>query len=196
MLPFLPTTDCELQRRPVSTGKSDLQKPLTGPQTMGSRASLSLVLLLLVSAPLSVLAEGTENVAGNAVGEVHDAQPTEAERLMLAAAHWNMMPQATMVPVALMPATGVLHLALGSFDPLLGNGPEVPAGYDRINDVAHTGMVMVQLDAPDGTVLDRLVKQYDLTVLDVLHDEGWLVRLPAEHPEVIDALGDEEGSVG
>ena len=77
MLPFLPTTDCKLQRRPVSTGKSDLQKPLTGPQTMLSRASLSLVLLLLVSAPLSVLAEGTENATGNAVGEVHDAQPTE-----------------------------------------------------------------------------------------------------------------------
>ena len=160
---------------------------------MGSRASLSLVLLLLVSAPLSVLAEGTENATGNAVGEVHDAQPTEAERLMLAAAHWNMMPQATMVPVALMPATGVLHLALGSFDPLLGDGPEVPAGYDRSNDVAHTGMVMMQLDAPDGTVLDRLVKHYDLTVLDVLHDEGWLVRLPAERPEAVVALAEEEG---
>ncbi|MEL0313195.1 MAG: S8 family serine peptidase, partial [Candidatus Poseidoniales archaeon] len=160
---------------------------------MGSRASLLLVLLLLVSAPLSVLAEGTKNSEGHPSQEGHDAPLTESERLDLAASHWNMMPHASMVPVELMPATGVLHLASGSFDPLLGGGPEVPAGYHRTNDAAHTGMVMVQLDAPDGTVLDRLVKDFDLTVLDVLHDEGWLVRLPAERPEVLDTLGEEEG---
>lgn len=185
--------DCESQRRLVSTGKSDLQKPLTGPQTMVSRASLLLVLLLLVSAPLSVLADGVGN--GDALGLDGDTETplTEEERLVLAASHWNMMPAATMESVSLSPATGVLRLALGSFDPLLGAGPEVPEGFARTNDVAHTGMVMVQLDAPDGAVLDRLVKQYDLTVLDVLHDEGWLVRLPAENSAVFDALQREDG---
>ena len=49
------------------------------------------------------------------------------------------MPQASMEAVALMPATGMLHLALGSFDPLLGDGPEVPDAFVRINDAASTG---------------------------------------------------------
>ena len=185
--------DCESRRSPVGTGKSDLQKPLTGPQTMVSRASLLLVLLLLVSAPLSVLAEGVVNDDARSLDLETEAPLTEEERLVLASSHWNMMPAAKMVPVPLSPATGVLHLALGSFDPLLGAGPEVPEGFTRTNDVAHTGMVMVQLEAPDGTVLDRLVNQYDLTVLDVLHDEGWLVRLPAENSAVFDALQHEEG---
>ena len=74
-----------------------------------------------------------------------------------------MMPHATMEPVALMPSTGLLHLALGSFDPLLGSGPEVPK-VPRTNDAAYTGMVMLQLDTPNGAVLERLVKQYDLTL--------------------------------
>ena len=159
---------------------------------MGSRASLLLVLFLLVSAPLSVLAEGTGSDDGDTPHSTTVVSLTEDERLEMAVAHWKMMPAATMESVTLMPATGVLHLALGSFDPLLGAGPEVPAGFARNNDVAHTGMVMVQLNAPDGTVLEGLVKEHDLTVLDVLHDEGWLVRLPAENPDALDALQREE----
>ena len=160
---------------------------------MGSRAPLLLVLLLLVSAPLSVLAEHAVSDAPEDASQALAEPLTEEERLAMAAAHWSMMPQATMEPVALMPSTGLLHLALGSFDPLLGGGPEVPKGYTRTNDAAYTGMVMLQLDTPNGAVLERLVKQYDLSVLDVLHDEGWLVRLPAETPSTFGSLEGEEG---
>ena len=134
---------------------------------MGSRAPLLLVLLLLVSAPLSVLAEHAVDDAPEDALQTSAEPVTEEQRLAMAAAHWSMMPQATMEPIALMPSTGLLHLALGSFDPLLGSGPEVPNGYTRTNDAAYTGMVMIQLDTPNGAVLERLVKQYDLTVLDL-----------------------------
>ena len=160
---------------------------------MLSRASLLLVLLLLVSAPLSVLAESTVEAPKVVASSTDDAALTEDQRLALAASHWNLMPQASMEAVALMPATGMLHLALGSFDPLLGDGPEVPDAFVRINDAASTGMVMLQLETPDGEVLNRLVKQHDLTVLDVLHDEGWLVRLPASASSSFDELQQEEG---
>ena len=160
---------------------------------MGSRAPLLLVLLLLVSAPLSVFDEHAMNTPPDDASQSAQDPLTEEQRLAIAATHWNMMPQATMEPVDLAPSTGLLHLALGSFDPLSERGPEVPAGYARTNDVAHTGMAMLQLDTRNGAVLDRLVKQYDLTVLDVLHDEGWLVRLPADALSTFDALKEEEG---
>ena len=100
---------------------------------MGSRAPLLLVLLLLVSAPLSVLAEHAVDDAPEDALQTSAEPVTEEQRLAMAAAHWSMMPQATMEPIALMPSTGLLHLALGSFDPLLGSGPEVPNGYIRTN---------------------------------------------------------------
>ena len=57
----------------------------------------------------------------------------------------------------------------------------------------HTGMVMLQLDTPNG-VVERL-KQYDLTVLDVLHDEGgWFAYQQSSF--TVGALEDEEEFVG
>ena len=47
----------------------------------------------------------------------------------------------------------MIHLALGSFDPVLGDGPEAPATLVREHDASHTGMAIVQLHQPDGTVL-------------------------------------------
>ena len=96
----------------------------------------------------------------------------EAERLATAASHWHLMPSAVQVAVRDGTVSGVLRLASGSFDPLLGDGPEVPTSFTRLHDASYTGMVLIQLDQADGNLLDALVKQHDLTVLDVVHDEA------------------------
>ena len=160
---------------------------------MLSRASLLLVLFLLVSAPLSVLAEGTSEEPLREDSEVSETSLSEQERLALAASHWQLMPEASMVAASWKPSTGLLHLAGGSFDPTVQSGPELPVDYQRTQDMAHTGMAVVQLDRPDGTLFDQLAKKYDLTVLDILHDEGWLVRLPPSAPSVFQELSNEEG---
>jgi len=141
-----------------------------------------LVLFLMVSTPLSVALTATAEPA-----EASADEPTgtpgplsEAERLELAASYWAGMPAASVVSTPLMASSGMIHMALGSFDPLLGDGPEVPLSLKRANDAAHTGMVVVQLHHPDGTALDQVVSKHGLTVLDVLHDEAWLVRLPPQ----------------
>ena len=138
-----------------------------------------LVLFLMVSTPLSVAitatAEGSDEAP--AITVLETSSLSEVERLELAASHWSAMPHASTVTTQLMASTGMIHLALGSFDPLLGGGPEVPATLVREHDASHTGMAIVQLHQPDGTVLSELVVKHDLTVLDVLHDEAWLVRL-------------------
>ena len=149
---------------------------------MLSRASLMLVLFLMVSTPLSVAITGTT--------EALDASPSEdvaavtllseEERLEFAASHWASMPAGSLVSTPLMDSTGTLHMAQGSFDPLLSDGPELPMSLTRSNDAAHTGMLIVQMHQPDGSAFNDIVAKHDLTVLDVLHDEGWLVRL-SEH---------------
>jgi uncharacterized membrane protein len=103
------------------------------------------------------------------------------------------MPEASMVATPWNPSSGLLHFAGGSFDPTMQAGPELPVDYHRTHDMAHTGMAVVQLDRPDGMLFDQLVKMYDLTVLDLLHDEGWLVRLPPSAPSVSLELSEEEG---
>ena len=72
----------------------------------------------------------------------------------------------------------------GPLTPCWATDPRSLHAYLRSNDAAHTGMVMLQLETPDGTVLDRLVKHYDLTVLDVLARRGLAGPPPAERPVV------------
>ena len=92
-----------------------------------------LVLFLMVSTPLSVAitatAEGSDEAP--AITVLETSSLSEVERLELAASHWSAMPHASTVTTQLMASTGMIHLALGSFDPLLGGGPEVPATLVR-----------------------------------------------------------------
>ena len=152
-----------------------------------------LVLFLLVSAPLSALAQSNGESVQHTEAHSEAAVVDEADRLALAASHWNLMPNATEIAVEWAASTGVVRLAAGSFDPLLGEGPEVPEAFTRSHDLAHTGMALIQLERADGDLLETLVKQHDLTVLDVVHDEGWLVRLPAHGQTSLTEIRAEDG---
>ena len=109
-----------------------------GPKTMLSRASLLLVLFLLVSAPLSAVAEEATTEPQGGDFEPSETTLSEQERLALAASHWQRMPEASMVATSWKPSTGLLHLAGGSFDPTMQDGPELPVDYQRTHDMAHT----------------------------------------------------------
>ena len=151
---------------------------------MQSRVWLSVVLFLLVSTPLSTVAESVASPHEEQVDSSHDVTPssvtlTEAERLDMAREQWSLMPQASLVEVPMKTSSGRLHLASGSFDPLNEAGPALPEALMRGNDQVHTGLMMLQLHQANGVVLDRLMAAYGFTVLDILHDEGWLIRLPS-----------------
>ena len=98
---------------------------------MLSRASLLLVLFLLVSAPLSAVAEEAPAEPQGGDFEPSETTLSEQERLALAASHWQRMPEASMVATSWKPSTGLLHLAGGSFDPTMQNGPE-PVSYTHL----------------------------------------------------------------
>ena len=153
-----------------------------------------LVLFLMVSTPLSVAVMATTEASE----ESSETQTTvlqldaESERLELAASLWESMPAASVVSTPLMESTGMIHMASGSFDPLLGEGPETPMELRRAHDASHTGMAIIQLHQTDGTALDKLVVKHDLTVLDVLHDEAWLVRLSETNQADFSVLQEEQ----
>ena len=152
---------------------------------MRSRSILWLVLWLMVTLPLTGMAqpspaEGTED---HLTVPSNPQTTSEAERLEQAASRWSMLPHAQMNIGTLADASGTIHLAAGAFDPLMSSGPEVPKGYDREQDGFITGLAIVQLHVPNGELIEELSKSHGFEVLDVLHDEAWLVRLPSP-PEV------------
>lgn len=162
---------------------------------MRSRASLLFVLLLFILTPLSQAINSTVSSAqieSESGMNVMEATPlSEAELLDLAAEHWGEMPHASMVQTNLKDASGILHLAAGSFDPTQTSGPEVPPSLHRLHDAAYTGLAIIQLHDANGQVLSDLVSDYNLKVLDTLHDEGWLVRLPNAPMSTLQALSED-----
>lgn len=168
----------------MNTCESFLQKRGLIPTFMLSRAWLSVVLFLLVSTPLSVAANATVQPSN----EHQQAEPessfsldqlSEIQRLELARSHWSTMPQASMVEASIKASTGQLHLSHGSFDPLISEGPVLPAWLVRDGDMVHTGLAILQLHEANGGVLSSLQEAYGFSVLDVLYDEAWLIRLPS-----------------
>ena len=50
----------------------------------------------------------------------------------------------------------------------------------------------MQMHLRDGTLFEELAEKYELTVLDFLHDEAWLVRLPADGQTSLEDLESDE----
>jgi len=163
---------------------------------MRSRVTLLFVLLLFVLTPLSQAINSTVSASHLDQEEQPEMMAVQAlsdeEQLQLAADHWSEMPNAQMISIELKDASGMLHLAAGSFDPTQTKGPDVASSLRRSDDAAHTGLAMLQLHDSNGQVLSDLVAEYGLKVLDALHDEGWLVRLPNAPTSTIQTLNEDE----
>ena len=102
----------------------------------------------------------------------------EEQKLQLAVDHWSQMTTPQTIESTIKPSTGILNLAIGSFDPLSEQLPLLDSSLLRYDDNLVTGLALIQLFSHDGTVLESLSKDYDFTVLDFISDEGWLIRLP------------------
>ena len=175
---------------------SRIQKPLAFGSIMRSRLGFAFVLFLLLLTPLSALftpQDGEQqSIMEETFKEVDFSGMSESERLAFASSQWHSMPSAGMVEVELAPASGMIHLAAGSFDPIQSLGPETTNSYSRVNDAMSSGMAIVQLHQNDGVVFDSIVKEYNLMPLDFLYDEAWLVRLPNPPMSTFDLLSDDD----
>lgn len=163
---------------------------------MKSRAWLVVVLFLLVSTPLTGAVEPVASKdfisASDEVNAPFIEPLTEAQRLVIAKEHWSPMPAATMFESSLKPSSGLVHQAAGSFDPLLSMGPTLPGELTRAEDMAHTGLVIVQLNTPNGDLMQSIAEGLGLTVLDASGDEAWLLRLPESPDAAVAGLGSSE----
>jgi uncharacterized membrane protein len=171
-----------------------IEKWATVPRGMRSRAGLWLVFWLMVSLPLTAVVSSAApdpSLSGEHATELPQ-NPTGVERLLQASAHWNLLPEPALEAGHWAASTGFIHLAAGSFDPLVTEGPDVPTGFGRLGDAQQTGLAMVQLHRADGVLMEALAKEHGLTVLDVLHDEAWLVRLPDPPMDAMHRLNADE----
>ncbi len=156
---------------------------------MSSRKAILLLLLLLVTSLSPVLADSSVTHMDSENAMTDSSQSTisqqqflsaldEEQKLQLAVEHWNQMSTPKMIESSFKPTTGLLNLAIGSFDPLNEQLPTLDSNLLRNNDHMITGLAIIQLFSHDGLVLESLVSDYDLTILDFISDEGWLIRLP------------------
>ena len=141
---------------------------------MSTGARPFVVLLVLLLSSLS-----------NAVGfEVE----TEEDVLEKAASNWHAFEPVSVDSSPLKTVDTRIHLAVGSFDPLVDDMPK--SRLTDSNDYRHTGMAIVQMNHHVGADLYDLVEKYNLFILDNLGGSAWLVRLA--HPSDLDAVASDD----
>ena len=156
---------------------------------MSSRNAIIMLALLLITSLSPVLAtnpisQDDSEITSNDNFVLTSPQQNflstlnEEQKLQLAVDHWSQMTTPQSIESTIKPSTGVLNLAIGSFDPLSEQLPLLDSSLLRYDDNLATGLALIQLFSHDGTVLESLSNDYDFTVLDFISDEGWLIRLP------------------
>ena len=156
-----------------------------------------MLILLLMTSISPVLADSSTTQANSTSmdAETSALVPTqqdylstldEQQKLELAAEHWNQMNNPEIIESSIKTSSGILNLAIGSFDPLNEQLPILDSNLLRHNDDVMTGMAIIQLFSHDGLILESLVEDYDLTILDFISDEGWLIRLPQTGVSLMD----------
>ena len=153
------------------------------------RRPVFMLFLLLITSLSPMLQSGTSSVEIQ-LTEIHS--PSESERLEIASSHWNIADPIPIADVELRASTGVLRLQAGEFDPLLSDGPFLDEQFTDLNDPSQTALALLQLNQHDGKVLETLVKQYSITPLDFIADEGWLIRLPSPALPTLTTLQEDE----
>lgn len=138
------------------------------------RPVFMLFLLLITSLSPFLLSEHSSSEV-----QLIENTPSEAERLELASSLWNIAEPMPIADVELRASSGILRIQAGEFDPLLSSGPALDDQFYDFNDPTQTALAILQLHHHDGNILDTLVKEYSITPLDFIADEGWLIRLPS-----------------
>jgi len=141
---------------------------------MLGRRGAFFILAVMLLAPLS--------------GAVDNKQPVEDNILDKAAGNWHAMEPSDSIQSPLKVTNNLIHLAIGSFDPLVDDLPK--SRLDDNQDYRNTGMAIIQLNHHTGSALYEIVDEYKVFVLDNLGTATWLVRLA--HPNDLAIIQDDE----
>ena len=89
-------------------------------------------------------------------GAVDNKQPVEDNILDKAAGNWHAMEPSDSVQSPLKVTNNLIHLAIGSFDPLVDDLPK--SRLDDNQDFRNTGMAIIQLNQHTGNALYEIVE--------------------------------------
>ena len=154
----------------------------------GVRQAFVMLILLLLTSIGPILSDNSEPLF-----EVEGVDFTsESLDLTSIAQHWSELQSVGLTEIEFQEASGILRLQAGEFDPLLSEGPSIDYPFQNSQDHLRTGFAIIQLHRSDGTILESLEKDYSITPLDFLSDEGWLVRLPSPPSYSLELLQNDE----
>lgn len=149
-----------------------------------------LMLALLVFTSISPLFSDNSNSNFQSLGESdeNNLDFSEQQRLEIASNNWHKAVSTSIANIEASSSSGLVHLASGSFDPLVSQGPSVDHSLTNDYDYLTTGFAIIQLYALDGLIIDELELEFEIEVLDYLGDESLMVRLPANIDDVFTEL--------
>jgi uncharacterized membrane protein len=106
--------------------------------------------------------------------QIHESEVVDTE-LQHAAELWLPMAPDAITVSQLREPSGIIPLAYTTFDPLKDAIPGA-GGADDL-DYLKSGLLVVQLQSKDGSVLKQLAADYEFVLLGHVGEEAWLVRL-------------------
>ena len=106
--------------------------------------------------------------------------------------HWNLISGESQTGHSIRELSGLLNLAHGSFDPLADEFPTIPLSYVNYNDYDVTGMKYIQFHDYDYQLITELEEAGHLTVLDILGEGNFIVRILPTHTNTLDILTNSE----
>ena len=120
------------------------------------------------------------------------SESTSVEQIYTTENYWNQISGESHDGFSIKELSGKFNLAHGSFDPLTDELPPLPYSYIDNNDFETTAMKFIQLHDYDYRWLNQLEEKGHLTILDLLGDGNFVIRILPTHGNTLEILSNSE----
>ena len=173
-----------------STYNGCFQKPNRFPQHMLKPRQVLIGIILLLGISFSPLVNSNVLVGESSIES--SSELNSINGLSNSESHWNLISGESQTGHSTRELSGLLNLAHGSFDPLADEFPTIPLSYVDYNDYDVTGMKYIQFHDYDYQLITELEEAGHLTVLDILGEGNFIVRILPTHTNTLDILTNSE----
>ena len=174
----------------LATCNGCFQKPNRFAHTMLKPRQVLIGIILILGISFSPLINSDELVSKSTIET--SSESTSVEQLYTTENNWNRISGESHNGFSIKELSGKFNLAHGSFDPLTDELPPLPFSYVDNNDFETTGMKFIQLHDYDYRWLNQLEETGHLTILDLLGDGNFVIRILPTHGNTLEILSNSE----
>ena len=169
-----------------ATSNGCFQKPSRFPQCMLNPRQVLIGIILILGISFSPLVNS--DVLVPISGIESSSESTSNGDSLVSDSNWNRMSGENNNGFSVNELSGQFNLAHGSFDPITEQPPTIPTNFIDNNDYERTGMKFIQFHEYNYQLLIQLEKTGHLTILDLLGDGNFIVRISPNHGNTLDVL--------